>query len=332
MTKDLLRNLQLPDIHTFLEVRRSGSFSSAASRLRVTPSQVSKAISRLESTLDVTLFHRDRGRIWLSREGESLGTLWERLAADLTAAVEGVGRVPTLSVAAPLYLLAEVAPALAREALRPRLRCIELSPETIASSLLEPLFDVALLAPPLGRLPPGWSEIEVGPLPFGLYGSAKHHRASGPMSVATATAALEFVIQVRPQGGQHVFVDDEFPVPPRSRNAAGEATSFAAALSIVAETRAVAFGPEVVAAPRLRTGELVQIPLHDLPAPPTLALVHHVERIRAREIGRLEEIVRACFGAEGPSAPRVDGASSTAGLGLRPPPRTASPTIVAHAS
>ena len=56
--RDVISELHVADLTTFLAVRRAGSVSTAARELGVTPSQVSKAIARLEATLRVRLFSR----------------------------------------------------------------------------------------------------------------------------------------------------------------------------------------------------------------------------------------------------------------------------------
>jgi DNA-binding transcriptional LysR family regulator len=48
VAQESLADLRVGDLMTFLAVRRSGSITAAARELKVTPSQVSKAISRLE--------------------------------------------------------------------------------------------------------------------------------------------------------------------------------------------------------------------------------------------------------------------------------------------
>jgi LysR family glycine cleavage system transcriptional activator len=53
-----IRSPSLPELHAFVALVESGSFTRAAQRLVVTQGAVSRAIQRLESTLGVTLFER----------------------------------------------------------------------------------------------------------------------------------------------------------------------------------------------------------------------------------------------------------------------------------
>ena len=61
--------LDAREIMVFIEAARSHSFTLAAARLAMTPSAVSKAISRLEQELGVVLLHRSAQSVMLTEEG-----------------------------------------------------------------------------------------------------------------------------------------------------------------------------------------------------------------------------------------------------------------------
>lgn len=86
------------DMEIFLTVARSGSFASAAKALRVTPSAVSRAISRLETRLGVELIARTTRALALTADGESyrerVATVLEELN-DVERSFAGDGREPT---------------------------------------------------------------------------------------------------------------------------------------------------------------------------------------------------------------------------------------------
>ncbi len=60
------------DLLTFVTVIDSGSISAAAGQLGLTPSAVSRTLSRMESTLDTTLLNRTTRRMDLTEEGRFL--------------------------------------------------------------------------------------------------------------------------------------------------------------------------------------------------------------------------------------------------------------------
>jgi DNA-binding MarR family transcriptional regulator len=72
------------DMQVLVRVVERGSFSAAAMDLRVTPSAVSKLISRLEDRLGVRLLHRTTRRLALTPEGE---TFYLR-SRDILGAIE----------------------------------------------------------------------------------------------------------------------------------------------------------------------------------------------------------------------------------------------------
>lgn len=74
----------------FVRTVREGSFSAAARSLEVTPSAVSKQISRLEDRLAVRLFNRTTRRLSLTEEGAAFYERASRILADLEDAAEAV--------------------------------------------------------------------------------------------------------------------------------------------------------------------------------------------------------------------------------------------------
>ena len=78
------------DILTFVSVVEAGSVTSAATRLNVSKSVISKRISDLEAALRVELFHRSTGSV---KPTESALSLYERivpLIQAITEATEGI--------------------------------------------------------------------------------------------------------------------------------------------------------------------------------------------------------------------------------------------------
>ncbi len=72
------------DMRVFVRVVERGSFSAAAKDLHLTPSAVSKVMTRLEDRLGVRLFHRTTRRLALTPEGETYGLR----ARDILDAIE----------------------------------------------------------------------------------------------------------------------------------------------------------------------------------------------------------------------------------------------------
>ncbi len=62
----------LPELISFYHIAQTGGFTPAASRLNLSKSNLSKQVARLESLLEVELFHRTTRRVTLTNEGKVL--------------------------------------------------------------------------------------------------------------------------------------------------------------------------------------------------------------------------------------------------------------------
>ncbi|MEJ8848102.1 LysR family transcriptional regulator [Variovorax rhizosphaerae] len=105
---------------SFAETARHGSFAAAARELGSAPSTLAKAVSRLEASLGVKLFHRTTRQVSLTPDGERLYRRCERVLTeieDLHADAAGTRAtvVGTLRVDMPIvYGRRVVLPVLAR--------------------------------------------------------------------------------------------------------------------------------------------------------------------------------------------------------------------------
>jgi DNA-binding transcriptional LysR family regulator len=74
----------ITDLRTFVQVIQRGGFAAASKDLGITPSGVSKLVSRLEDRLGVRLIHRTTRRLSLTPEGET----YHLRARDILAAID----------------------------------------------------------------------------------------------------------------------------------------------------------------------------------------------------------------------------------------------------
>ena len=81
------------DLRVFVQVMERGSFSAAAKALNITPSAVSKLVSRLEDRLGARLLERSTRRLALTPEGEGFLERARRIVADIEDAEAEVMRV-----------------------------------------------------------------------------------------------------------------------------------------------------------------------------------------------------------------------------------------------
>jgi LysR family transcriptional regulator, regulator for bpeEF and oprC len=82
-------------ISVFVRVVEAKSFSAAATHLEMTPSGVSRAISRLEESLGARLFFRSTRSLRLTDDGGAFYARCKEILADLTEATEALGYAKT---------------------------------------------------------------------------------------------------------------------------------------------------------------------------------------------------------------------------------------------
>jgi DNA-binding transcriptional LysR family regulator len=85
------------EMETFVQAARRGSFAAAAKAMQLTPSAVSRSITRLEARLGVRLFQRTTRALALTAEGEA----YLARAADLLSEIEEIERSLTAEAAEP---------------------------------------------------------------------------------------------------------------------------------------------------------------------------------------------------------------------------------------
>ena len=92
MDAEMSGPIDFTDLQVFRVVVEEGGIIRAARKLHRVPSNVTKRIKQLESSMGVTLFHRDRQRLHLSSTGELLRGYADRLvqlSEEARAAVSG---------------------------------------------------------------------------------------------------------------------------------------------------------------------------------------------------------------------------------------------------
>jgi LysR family transcriptional regulator for bpeEF and oprC len=109
-------------ISTFVRVVEAKSFAAAASQLGMTPSGVSRAVSRLESQLGARLLFRSTRSLRLTDDGASFHARCKEILADLSEATEALGHARSHPVG-KLRIAAHSA--IGRSALIPNLAAFE---------------------------------------------------------------------------------------------------------------------------------------------------------------------------------------------------------------
>jgi DNA-binding transcriptional LysR family regulator len=257
--------LRLADLVTLLAVQRAGTISGAARELRVTPSQVSKAISRLERHYGLRLLSR-------GARGVSPTPAARRMLPRIANAVEELratnghredrGPDVELAVAGPSYLIAHVLPSIVNLMPAAHVRGLELAPAYLRAYIAENVFDVALVPGGIHNRPAAWTSETVGEIRSALFARPAYVKHLGSLPLAVdRVRELPFIAPTTGGGDRFVTISDDCPLSREERIVAHEAQMVGAALELAAATNNVVYGPVLAARRFLETGALVEVPV-----------------------------------------------------------------------
>ncbi len=294
---DPLLDFRMSDATTFLAVRRHGSLSAAARELGVTPSQVSKAIVRLEKQLNVTLLKRSAVGAVVSSEAVRVAPLIELALARLREARADDGpRLPLLTVAGPSYVMGHMTRALVVALPQMRLRVLQLAPAAIRAMASQGMFDVAFSVGEPFTLD-SWETVTAGQLQSTLFATPAMAARLGPGPVEVERVRKErFVCPVSQADGQPVPLDDGCPIPFEERRRGHEAQTLSLALELAAASDQVVFGPVSAAMGRLIAGQLVPVEVKGWARSEPLHMMVNVDRVTSPVRAAVLREVRAFLG------------------------------------
>lgn len=300
-----LDGLRFGDLVTLLAVRRHASITAAARAMRVTPSQVSKAVARLETIFGVSLLERTRKGVVVSEEGERLLPRMEAIVEELQRIEPGAEAMPEITIAAPSYLSNAFFAPIAQSLPGVRVRGIELPPALIRAFAPEGQFEFALaLGAP--RFPRNWSSTKVGEVRSGLFASPALARKLGKGPVAPEKLlGIPFVQPLNAFQGQILRVDDGCPLG-SARMRGHEAQTIAIGLTLAARTDQLVFGPVLAASAVVSRGLVVEVPVRGWDVRQDLFVSCEGDRVMAKTGKAVADAVAAEIAAlEKSSSPRA---------------------------
>jgi DNA-binding transcriptional LysR family regulator len=295
--------LRLADLVTLLAVQRAGTISGAARELRVTPSQVSKAISRLERHYGVRLLSR-------GARGVSPTPAARRMLPRIANAVEELratnghredhGPEVELAVAGPSYLIARVLPSIINLMPGAHVRALELAPAYLRAYIAENVFDVALVPGGIHNRPAAWTSEPVGEIRSALLGRPSYVKRLGAMPLTTdRVRELPFIAPTTGGGDRFVAISDDCPLSREERIIAHEAQMVGAALELAASTDYVVYCPVLAARRFIEIGALVEIPVVDWDMREPVHVLCNGYRVLSRTHAVLVRAVRSVLDSNG---------------------------------
>lgn len=283
MSRDTLQDVRLSDLMTFLTVKRLRSMAAASRELKVTPSQVTKAIARLETQLGVSLLTRSGRGVVVSDAGNRLAPELEELIERLrNAQRREQSALPVLTLGAPSFLYHLFLPRVAVRMQDVRLRGFEMAPTALRALAGEDLFDLALMLE-AAWMPAQWVLVEIGKLRSGLFAAPEVAKelGAGPVPVERIRE-VPFVGPLYLINGQLLRGEDHCPLPFPERRIGHEAQTILTALEVAASSRQVVFGPAIAAGPMVTSGRLQEIKVDGWNVSAPLYLATNGDRVRAR--------------------------------------------------
>jgi DNA-binding transcriptional LysR family regulator len=286
--------LRLADLSTFVTVHRTESVTAAARELGVTPSQVSKAITRLEKIAGGALFTRGARGLTLSSLGQQMLPQFEQVVQALEA-LDRTDRPPEgeLTLGAPSSILLPILPRVARALPRMRVRGVEFPPGLLRRYAADGVFDVAVLAGGTNGFPPRWASVHVGELRKSLFASPAVARRIGPRPTAAQVKRESFVGPLAYDGGKLVSSPDDCPLGLGERLVAVEVGTMDLALRVAAQSEHLVFGPVIAAHREIVEGSIVELRVPGWDVSEPIHIVCNAERVLARTQTAIADVVRA---------------------------------------
>jgi DNA-binding transcriptional LysR family regulator len=294
--------LRLADLVTLLAVQRTGSISGAAREMRVTPSQVSKAMARLERHFGVRLLSRGARGVVATPAGRHMLPRIANAIQELRATTglhDEQAPAQELTVAGPSYLIANVLPAMTELLPRTRVRSIELAPAVLRSRLAENVFDVALSPGPIDNRPAAWTTDGVGAMRMALFARPAYAERIGPLPLtAERVRALPFIGPAKMAGDRFVALYDDCPLSSEERWIAHEAQTIGSALEFASRTDHVVFGPNIAARRFIETGAVVEVPVAGWDVSEPLHVLCNGDRVLSRARTALVQAAQGVLAAQ----------------------------------
>lgn len=287
--------MELEDLRTFVEVADAGSVSSAAMRMGISKSMVSRRITRLEAEFGAQLLARTTRGIALTEAGSTFRDYAARISAELDAARETIlpagelrGR---MRVAAPLsFGPTHFSPVLSQMARRHPQLHIQSSYADRFVDLVGEGFDCAIR---VGYLPDSnLVARRVGPIFGRLVASPAYIEAYGAPETPDEIMDHQLVIRDA-ETWQFMDADTIVRVRPQGRFVADNAISLMAA---ALDGLGVAYLPEPLVAEHISSGALVAV-MTRYPIPPAgIFVVRPPGPHPTRKVRVLTEMLIECFG------------------------------------
>jgi len=256
-------SLTLNEMRILTEMEKIRSIRELARRDQVPPSQISKAIKRLEHKAGGKLIERSIHGVSLTAEGRKAVKVFRQIlsqAEKLAESRTGTKTARVLSIGSTSFLINHllVRTSAGLDDQQWRLRFLEMNPDQLTVAGLRHAFDMAFH---FGKVdwPASWHQEKIGEVGWSLCCRAGH-----PLpKTAQVKDVLKYPFIIPSYWSQEgLFLgNDNCPIPIEKRTKGHETATAEAALNIVRVTDQVAYLPDILIRAYERLGEVRTIPL-----------------------------------------------------------------------
>lgn len=251
-------------IGAFVRIIESGSLAAAARRMDVSVSALSRLLAELESHLGARLVHRTTRRLALTETGRAFYERAVQLMADLAEAEEEVARA-TVAPRGTLRLTSSaafatgyLASAIADFRLRHRELRFEVELSERAVDLVEEGLDLAIRIGPIGSQALIGRRIADARLVC-CAAPAYLERHPAPKTPADLAAHECLIYEYAAGGAQWSFTDATGAAHPVRVAGAARANNGAMLAALAIAGAGIAYEPDFIVAPAVRSGSLVRL-------------------------------------------------------------------------
>lgn len=291
-----LKSLSLYEIDLLVELVKTKSIRELARRQGVTPSQISKALRKLEQKAKARLVERSVHGVVLTHEGLRILPVFQDILARAESLAEtGTGgQASVLAIGSTSFLVNHLLiPTLGRSALAEtsRLRFLEIAPDQFTNAGLRNAFEVAFH---FGKLtwPGTWHQEKVADVKWSLCCRNEHPLAK---KAVTEREALKYKFIVPSYWTQEGFAlgNDGCPVPMQKRLRGHETSTAEGAMALVRATDHVAYLPEILIRTFADSGEVRRLEVRGWEEARPLYLTVRADLISEKRLKQIRDAVTA---------------------------------------
>lgn len=255
------KSLTLYELDLLVSLARTRSIRELARRQQVPPSQISKAVKRLEHKAAAKLVERSVHGVVLTHEGLRILPIFNDIlnrAEDLKQSVTDRARSTMIGIGSTSFLINHLLiPVLSvsEAAAQMRFRFLEISPDQFTNAGLRNAFEIAFH---FGKMdwPSTWHQEKIGDVRWSLCCGKNHPLAAKKTITEREVLKHRFIVPSYWTQEGFALGNDGCPIPIEKRLRGHETSTAEAGIALVRATDQLAFLPDLLIRSYLGVGEV----------------------------------------------------------------------------